>query len=278
MPGLAGTVHTPVGTMQKKTAVMVLGGAAVVAGIVWYRQKKLAASAASTTTTNDGQIDPATGYPYGSAEDAAALASQDNYISAPATSGGGSSTIPNSNVGYTTNSQWVQAVIETMSNNGTVSDPTALSAALGKYITGAYVSADDSATNSLIQQALAVEGYPPVSGPNGYPPSINRNPPTPPTGTPSTSPVDEHVHIAGLRATSSTTNAITFQWGFASTDKVKADYLLVYKDNVPVANIGGSTTQFVLNGLKGKTTYKLTVRGVHGSTIGPSVSASAKTK
>lgn len=177
MAGLEGTINTPIGTVPKKTALILAGGAVMIAGIIFYRQKQMAAD--STPAVTDGEINPATGYVYGSPEDAAALASQNSYVSPPANSGGGGgSSIPNSNVGYTSNGQWTQATIELMTNNGSISDPSALSAALGKYVTGAYVASDDANTNSLIQQAIAVNGYPPIAGPTGYPPSINRTPPT----------------------------------------------------------------------------------------------------
>jgi hypothetical protein len=178
MAGLDGTIKTPVGTVQKKTALIVGGGVLVIAGIVWYRQRGM--TDPGVVTDPDAPINPATGYPYGSAEDAAALAEQARYVSPPANdpTGGGSGSIPPSNIGYASNGQWVQGVIGYMTTNGLIEEPTQLSAALGKYITGAY--ADDAAV-ALIQQAIAVQGYPPLSGPNGYPPSLNRTPPTPTT-------------------------------------------------------------------------------------------------
>lgn len=269
---LEGTIKTPLGTVQKKTALIVGGGVAIFGVIIWYRQKQLGGT--SDTTTTDAQIDPATGYAYGSPEDAAALAQQASYVSPGGNTGGGgggSSTIPQSNVGYTSNGQWTQAVIATLSNSGAISDPTALSAALGKYITGAYV-APASTDENLIQQAIAVEGYPPVSGASGYPPSINRTPPTPATNSPPTQ--SNITNISGLKVTGSTNNSLTFGWAWGA---VKPDYVLVYKDNVPFGNIG-NVTSFTMHGLKSKTTYKFTVRGVKGTTIGPSYAVSGKTK
>lgn len=264
MAGIEGTIHTPIGTVQKKTALMVGGAVVVIGGIVWYRQKKLAASTPSTT---DAEIDPATGYPYGSPEDAAALAGQDSYVSPTTGGGGGSSTIPTSNVGYTSNGQWTQAVIATLTNSGSISDPTQLSEALGKYVTGAYVEAG-SAYDTLIQQAISVEGYPPVSGSNGYPPSINRTPPTSGGTTPS-----QYVTISNLHVSKVERNALTFAWTWGS---VIPDYTLYYKNNAPIANAGSSPT-FRMAGLSPNTTYKFTVRGVKGTTIGSSYSVSGKT-
>jgi hypothetical protein len=48
-------------------------------------------------------------------------------------------------------------------------DAQTVSAALGAYEEGQQVT---SAQQSIIQAAIGVEGYPPVPGANGYPPSI----------------------------------------------------------------------------------------------------------
>jgi hypothetical protein len=249
MPGLEGTIHTPVGTVQKKTALMLGAGVAAVTGIIWYRQKKLAES---TPTVPEAEINPATGYPYGSPEDAAALAQQNSYVSPPANPGGGSN-VPQSNVGYTSNGQWTQAAIETMTANGSISDPAALSAALGKYITGAYVAADDANTNNLIQQAIATVGYPPISGPSGYPPSINR---TPPSGTPAQQ--NNVTVVTGLRVSKTAKNSITTTWAYSGQ---KPDYQVAYVNGVPVHNLYGTYTTYAFTGLKPSTTYNLQIRG-----------------
>lgn len=268
MAGLEGTIHTPVGTVQKKTAVFLGGSVAVLVGIIWYRQKKLAEA---TPTTTQAEIDPATGYPYGSPEDAAALADQNGYVSPPANSGGGGSSIPNSNVGYTSNSQWQQAVIETMTNNGTLSDPTAMSAALGKYLTGAYVAPDDATSNSLIQQAIAAEGYPPVAGSNGYPPSINRNAPAGPPSQQNNVTV-----VTGLRASKSTKNSITVTWAYTGQ---KPDRQVAYLNGVPVHDLYATYTTYAFTGLKPSTAYNLQIRGFKNEVAGtPAIVKASTTK
>lgn len=180
MAGLEGTVKTPVGPMKKQTALYVGAAAVVLGGIVYYRHKQAAANTSQVSTS--AEIDPATGYAYGSPDDLAALQQQANT---PVVTGGGTggSSIPTQGTGFVNNASWSQAVMTTLSS--TIQDESGLSAALGKYLTGSYV-ADGSADESLIQQAIAAEGYPPVSGPNGYPPSINRNPPNSTGGTGST--------------------------------------------------------------------------------------------
>lgn len=180
---LDGTIKTPLGPVQKKTALLLGGGVIVIGVIIWYRQKQLGDT---EVTLPEGEINPATGYAYGSAEDAAALAALTGYVSPPATPApGGSGGYP-SNLGFASNGQWVQAVVEYMVGNDLIEEPSQLSSALGKYITGAYVTDVDV---SLIQQAIASQGFPPVASPNGYPPSLNRTNPSPaPTPTPTPTP------------------------------------------------------------------------------------------
>jgi hypothetical protein len=71
-------------------------------------------------------------------------------------------------------------VISYMQSNQLVQDTGPLSAAIGRYLAGQSVSDDDK---SLIQQAIAVGGLPPVAGANGFPPSINTAPPSSTGGT-----------------------------------------------------------------------------------------------
>lgn len=69
----------------------------------------------------------------------------------------------------TTNAAWSQNAIAYLAGNSSV-DTGALAAALGAYLAGRPVTTDQEA---LIDQAIAAEGYPPVSGPNGNPPGMN---------------------------------------------------------------------------------------------------------
>lgn len=191
--------------VNKKTAAYAGIGLGGIIVIRWYQndqQKKAAATAQAQSVQQAGQtqIDPSTGYPYGSAEDAAALQSQLNYSNPYAynsASYAGGSVIgytgtgspvygPGNTGSFTSNAQWSQYVESYLeSNQG--ADPTTVGNAIGKYITGQPLTPD---MIQVVQNAIAVAGYPPVAGPNGNPPNyITANQPTggggnppPPTG------------------------------------------------------------------------------------------------
>lgn len=262
MAGLEGTVKLPgFGPVQKKTVLY--GTAAVVAlGVVVAYRHKNSAAATPTDTTN-AEIDPATGFAYGSPEDLAALQAQGNYT-LPTPSGGGGSSIPNGGTGYATNGAWSQGVIDYMLHNGLVEDPTALSAALGVYLTGSYAT---DAQIALIQQAIAVQGYPPVSGSTGYPPSINRNPPQggkdtpPPANNPP--PVNNDPTLpapTGLHVTSVDQHGASLDW-----DPVPG--AIGYKTYIGKTQVGNTVTYsnaYVYN-LKPGTKYSVIVYPVNKS-------------
>lgn len=186
------------GKPVKKQTVFIATGAVVILGVAVYRYRKqqssatnaaaAAAAAAQAPGTGAGtsdQIDPATGFAYGSAEDAAALTAQSGYNSPfgvpSGTSylvGGASSGFPGGG-GFVSNAQWAQAAEDYLVNTAGA-DATTVGNALGKYITGGTL---DATMTAIVNQAIAFEGYPPVGGPDGYPPSIRTAPVTvPPTG------------------------------------------------------------------------------------------------
>lgn len=171
----------------------VIGGG-VVAGavVIYYVRKQQAASAASTAASSSAPTGPtAAGDPY--PPDGTTGNPSDPYSTDPATgqtygneaNGGyvgtgasnlggyyGNTSLYGAGTGYeqpgsfTSNAYWSQYVEQLMGSSGN----DAISQAIGAYVTGAPVT---SAGVSIIEQAIAVAGYPPVSGTNGYPPSIN---------------------------------------------------------------------------------------------------------
>jgi hypothetical protein len=164
---LEGDIKVPgVGATPKKYVYAGLGVVAIAAGIYYYRKR----NATATVDPNAGaEIDAATGYPTGSAQDLAAL----NQQAATGASGMGGTT-PTATVpgptAFVDNPQWSQAAQDYLVNSVGLDGPT-VSAALGVYLAGDYATA---AQKTIIEQAEAHEGKPPVAGPNGYPPAIKQ--------------------------------------------------------------------------------------------------------
>lgn len=162
---LGGNIKLPgIGEVPKKTALIIGGGGTLILAVLIYRSRK------AKTAATAGAINPATGYAYGTPEDLAALAAQGSSL--PANGGGAGSVSPGGTIpgiGFRTNAEWSQAVLAYMQSSGTVQDIGAVQIALGLYLNGEPAGA----YQSLIEQAIAVEGLPPVAGVNGYPPSIN---------------------------------------------------------------------------------------------------------
>jgi hypothetical protein len=210
-----GSVKVPLaGTMSKKTLTFILGGSAALVAFLWYRHRKSAGAATTapsgTDTTGTGAIDPnaidpATGIPYsqeygytGIDPNTGLPYSQQlaggfydpntgQYVY-PGTNVPPPTTSPSATATVTTNAEWAQAAESYLTvNAGT--DMATLSAALGKYLTARTLNATEQ---GLVDQAIAFEGYPPVSGPGGFPPSMhttgNPPPPPPPPGTKVTVP------------------------------------------------------------------------------------------
>lgn len=191
---LTGSVKIPgIGEIPKKQAA--IGGAvlAVLLGIVWYRHRAAAAASNTAppptgdaagaglasdpyppdgTTGNAGDpnsTDPATGQTYGD-EDT-------SYYGSTGTAGGGGGSLAQQ---VTSNAAWSQAAQGYLVTADPAIDPGTIASALGAYVTGSPVTADQQ---TIIEQAIAFEGYPPVAGPSGQPPSINLAPGGTGTGT-----------------------------------------------------------------------------------------------
>lgn len=195
-----------------------IGGGIVglVAGVYFYRTKKQKSdAAASVATAGSNEIDPATGYPYGSPEDAAAMSSQDNY-QLPTAGGGygftgyaggsGSGLFGTGTPGsFNSNAEWAQYV-ESYEENNLGADAPTVGNAIGKYLTGQPLTTDQI---GLVQSAIAIAGYPPVSGPNGNPPNYvtaNTGTTTPPgnggTPPPTPNPKDKTFRTTGGKSLS----------------------------------------------------------------------------
>jgi hypothetical protein len=168
-----GEVKLP-GLGQVKTKYLA-GGVIVVlviVGVAYYRNRNAASSAAAgaeTTATADNSatdsIDPQTGYPYGSAEDTAALEQLSASGSSDLDYGDGEyysalptdtvATAPNTGPGtFTDNAYWLQYAEQ----NVTGYSATQIQGALSAYLAGMKLT---TTQYSIYQAAVGVAGPPP---------------------------------------------------------------------------------------------------------------------
>src|SRR5579859_4409716 len=177
-----------VGKVPKGWLIAVGGGSVLVLGYVWYKHKQQAAASSSTAgtagttptaTTGDQyppdgttgnpsdpySTDPATGMTYGD-EQLYNGGGYGGYGYGGGQGGQGGSQGGSGSGGppFATNAAWASYAEAQLSG---IVDPTALSAAVGVYLTGRPASTDQV---SLIDQAIAIAGYPPVAGPGNNPP------------------------------------------------------------------------------------------------------------
>lgn len=219
-PGGKGTVKIFGQAVSKKT-LMVAG---VVAGGVlayaYYRKSKSSSSASTAAgtgtadTTAAGNIDPVTGYPYGSAEDTAALAAQqDSGLDTNAGSdidpetgypydssqdlaalgytdtgtgtgtGGGGGSVSS----VTTNAQWEQECIANLQAGGVAQSVVSdAESGLPRYLAKLSLSGGQA---TAVQMAVGLTGPPPVGGPyNIVPAPAAPTPPKSPAKGPVTVP------------------------------------------------------------------------------------------
>jgi hypothetical protein len=176
------TVKIPIlGTVNKGTAVGVGIGGLAVAGFLIYRESKKSkqAAAAAASAQQSANAANANGYGYGYGYGVGNTNPPGDYYGYGEPYGyGASGGFPAGYYGYgvaepqafanTTNAQWAQAAISQLTGEGY--DAQTVSAALGAYEEGQQVT---PAQQTIIQAAIGIEGYPPVPGTNGYPPSIN---------------------------------------------------------------------------------------------------------
>lgn len=181
---MADTVKIPgMGEVSKKEATIFGVILVAVIAVAYYRHTKNAAASTATTTAAP-VVDSATGYPTGSAEDLAALAAQNgtyNYSGYGA--GGGGSNVqgggaPSTGTGFVSNSQWAQAAEDYLVNTvyqGDTTQSANVAAAIGKYLTGQPLTTD---MVSIVEQAIAFQGMPPIAGTDGFPPSFHTQAPS----------------------------------------------------------------------------------------------------
>ncbi len=174
------TVHVP-GLGNVPRGGLIIGIVAGVGGgvYIWWRHKNAAATPASSASSSSygygsnfgyggyGYNDPAFNEPY--------IGGEFGYGGAY---GYGIGVGYGAGVPYppsaptqlaTTNAAWAQAAESYLANTGGY-DPATVAGALGIYLSG---GTPNSNQQSIIEAAIAFQGYPPTAGPNGYPPAIH---------------------------------------------------------------------------------------------------------
>jgi hypothetical protein len=247
--------------------IVIGGGAAIViGGIFFYRQnQQKAASQASVDAAGASAIDPATGYPYGSPEDAAALTAQGNYQSPNiggygftgyAGSSGASAFGSGAPGTFTNNAEWAQFV-EAYEINNMGADAATVGNAIGKYITGQPLINDNMI--SIVQSAIAIGGYPPVSGPNGHPPAYI----TAPAPSPLPQPGKTAGPISGLSVSVKGQTA-TVKWNAASNASGGYGYKLTQMNHVLVKSGGTTGLSVTFPNLHRGWTYNFGIQALPG--------------
>lgn len=168
-------------------ASVIGGGGGLVYAYVREKNKKAAAAAAAASTANTSGGYGTYAYGYGSGQSfgygAYAYGAYTDEPYGYGTGTGDSGIGTNYGYGYygagttepsstqaTTNAQWSAAVVSALTNQGVGYTGQQVLGAIAPYLAGQPVSA---AQGLIVQQAIAVEGYPPVPGPSGNPPGIN---------------------------------------------------------------------------------------------------------
>lgn len=204
----------------------------------------------TTGNPNDPySMDPSTGSTYGDEGDESGGG------------GGGTNSGPGTFVTNAAWSQYAQAYL-----TGTVGlDPATVSAALGAYINGQPVT---TAQQSIINQAIAYANAPPVTGPNGFPPSMNVTGSSGGGGQ-GTKPAPP----AGLALTVKATT-ITATWKPVAS---ATSYTFECTPKDTAAHNIGNRTSYSAGGLKAGTSYTVHVAASNAAGTSSAVTKSIKT-
>lgn len=217
-----------------KGAVIAMGVAVVgVAGVFWYRHYRTAAAASSTGAPTP---DPATGSDTGS-----------DVYGNPDPNGNGSGSVDETGDQITTDSEWVQAVVDDLGNQGR--DPSYVTDVLALYLTGQSLNADQA---QIVRDAWALRGKPPEHSNLAIVTA-----PTPITGGGSTTLAAP----GGFSARPTGQTSIDVWWQAVTGAK---DYVVWYRpypyDGTWVTAGHTAGTNMSLTNLTKGTTYAITVR------------------
>lgn len=261
VPGLGGV---------NKPTLIIAGLAGVGAVIYAYeKKKKNAAATAAAATTNAagygyGYAYGAAGYGYGAELMAQEQALANEYAYGGYGYGGiggygvGTSVPPvNTLQPAASNAEWSQAAVTFLTNQGY--DPATVSGALGAYISGAAVT---STQESIIQAAIAFEGYPPIAGPGNYPPNIHAGTSTGQTGGTGGGGVTSAGAISNLAVRSKTATGFTAQWNPALNASQGYRWVVTGGGVNKPGSTKGTTAS--VSGLKKGQTYNFGIQALPG--------------
>lgn len=197
--------------------VVWIGAFLVVYYLMAKKNKSTGAGTATDPAGNVGQINPATGYVYGSAEDTGALGSISSGLGASTDSG----TTGGSTVGgqYADNNAWAVAAINYLVSIGV--DATSANSAITQFLGSQQLTTQQQGEVNLAIQRLGAPPSPPEPGgstpPVVTPPNTSTAAANPPTGFVSTSVTPTAVGLKWNK----TVNAKSYTIFWGTTPSVK---------------------------------------------------------
>jgi hypothetical protein len=220
----------------------------IAAAVYWYVVKKNKAAPGAGQATdpagNVGNINPQTGYVYGTPEDQAALGGGSTSLGTSSDSGTGGSTVAGQ---YADNQAWAVAAINYLVSIGV--DATEANTAITTFLASQQLTPQQQADVNLVIQRLGAPPSPPEPG--GHPGPIV----TPPGGshTYATNPP------SGFTTTTISTTSIGAKWNAATN---AASYTMSWgtSPNKADGSVTVSTTAATATGLKPNTLYYLRVQ------------------
>ena len=256
-PGLKGALSKKIGPLP---AVAWIAIAIVVFYYVSKRQKASGSADQTDSAGNVGQIDPKTGYVYGSAEDAAALGQSASNLGTSPDTGTGGATVGGQ---YADNNAWAVAAINYLVSIGV--DATSANAAITQFLASQSLTPQQQGEVNLVIQRLGAPPSPPEPG--GSPPPIV---------TPPSSSTYAANPPSGFTTTSVTSSAVGLKWNAA----VNAASYTVRWGTYPTAQTGSvtvSTTAATASGLKPATLYHFSVQANPAKAGAPSATLTKTT-
>jgi hypothetical protein len=251
----------------KNKKIYLIGGAVGVGVVGWiYLHNKSSAANSAGASSDSSSIDPATGYPYGSAQDTAALAAQstDSSDVDPATgfpygsagdeaalsgsqdTGAGASSgynpVSTTPVAAQTNAAWAQAATATLVAVGYSAETVA--GALGAYLGGIGLT---PAQVTIVQAALAEDGPPPVGTFSIIAATSAPAAPAAPVGTTTIKTAPTGFRVTGVSganvslAWNAVTGATGYTVAYGATSGSQEYRQIVSGTSVTVQGVGGTT-------------------------------------